>query len=96
MTSQPLHRIYAIGKRIFVLFPQNKNKIKNKIKGDNPKSDIKGANEAGDKWVSVLVKTGCFQGEDNDITNPAKLIYQNVLEAIQNIFKLEEKYSSQL
>jgi HAD superfamily hydrolase (TIGR01450 family) len=26
--------------------------------GDNPKSDIRGANAAGDNWTSVLVRTG--------------------------------------
>ena len=32
--------------------------------GDNPKSDIRGANNAG--WKSILVRTGVFKGETND------------------------------
>ncbi|GLI61622.1 hypothetical protein VaNZ11_004040 [Volvox africanus] len=30
--------------------------------GDNPAADVRGANQAGDPWVSVLVRTGVFQG----------------------------------
>ena len=29
--------------------------------GDNPKSDIRGANSAGPHWSSILVKSGCLQ-----------------------------------
>ncbi|KAM3140632.1 hypothetical protein pb186bvf_007230 [Paramecium bursaria] len=37
--------------------------------GDNPKSDIRGANNIG--WISILVRTGVFQGV-NDPVDPAK------------------------
>lgn len=37
--------------------------------GDNPKSDIKGANDAG--WISILVRSGVFHGLENDKENPA-------------------------
>ena len=30
--------------------------------GDNPASDVRGANRAGPPWVSVLVRTGVFSG----------------------------------
>ena len=30
--------------------------------GDNPRSDIRGANAAGDRWTSVLVRTGIYGG----------------------------------
>ncbi|KAG1677369.1 hypothetical protein FOA52_010748 [Chlamydomonas sp. UWO 241] len=30
--------------------------------GDNPAADVRGANAAGHPWVSVLVRTGVFQG----------------------------------
>ncbi|GIM10255.1 hypothetical protein Vretimale_14057 [Volvox reticuliferus] len=30
--------------------------------GDNPAADVRGANQAGNPWVSVLVRTGVFQG----------------------------------
>ena len=35
------------------------NPLNNRI-GDNPKSDIRGANRFGGKWKSVLVRTGIF------------------------------------
>ena len=35
--------------------------------GDNPTSDIRGANAAGERWRSVLVRTGVFRSEaEND------------------------------
>ena len=55
--------------------------------GDNPKSDIKGGNDAG--WITILVKTGMFQGEKNDKTNPAKYVVKDFKQAIQLIFELE-------
>lgn len=32
--------------------------------GDNPNSDIKGANDAG--WTSIMTRTGVFKGKEND------------------------------
>ena len=57
--------------------------------GDNPDSDIDGANRRGDKWVSILVRTGVFQGGDNSDKHPAKFVVQDVEEALNLIFKLE-------
>jgi HAD superfamily hydrolase (TIGR01456 family) len=57
--------------------------------GDNPASDIRGANQAGEAWFSVLVKTGVFKGETNDETWPAKHVADNVLDAVQFILKRE-------
>jgi ribonucleotide monophosphatase NagD (HAD superfamily) len=52
--------------------------------GDNPKSDIRGANSAGSHWRSILVRTGVFQsGADNDLEDPADFVVQDVLEAVQ-------------
>lgn len=61
--------------------------------GDNPLSDIKGANEAGDRWVSILVRTGVHQSEENDLANPANHFCQNVTEAIQYILDRESSRS---
>lgn len=50
--------------------------------GDNPASDIIGGNMYG--WNTCLVRTGVFQGGDNDENNPASFgVFPNVLEAIQ-------------
>jgi len=55
--------------------------------GDNPTTDIKGANRAG--WTSILVKSGIFKGDENDVQNPANFVVNDLKEAIQLIFKLE-------
>ena len=53
--------------------------------GDNPKSDIRGANSAGEKWTSVLVRTGVFTGVDNDAVDPADVVVYDVLDAVKYI-----------
>jgi len=55
--------------------------------GDNPLSDIKGANAA--KWKSILVRTGVWQQPNmsNDTDNPATYVCNNVLEAASIIIK---------
>lgn len=56
--------------------------------GDNPQSDICGGNMYG--WNTCLVRTGVFQGGDNDEENPAKFgVFANVLEAVQAAVKNE-------
>jgi len=50
--------------------------------GDNPRSDIRGANAAGSPWYSVLVRTGVFRGEANDAEDPAKTVVAGVKEAV--------------
>ena len=52
--------------------------------GDNPAADIRGANQAGDPWVSVLVRTGVFQGGGaNSESDPAHMVVTDVLAAVQ-------------
>lgn len=49
--------------------------------GDNPASDIIGGNMYG--WNTCLVRTGVFQGGENDEANPANFgVFPNVLEEI--------------
>ncbi len=55
--------------------------------GDNPPVDIKGANDSG--FISILVKTGVFNGVDNDKLNPAKHVVDDVGKAIDLILSLE-------
>jgi HAD superfamily hydrolase (TIGR01456 family) len=54
--------------------------------GDNPKADIKGANDASDLWSSVLVRTGVFVGKGNDEKNPADKVVDDVGDALTYIF----------
>ncbi len=55
--------------------------------GDNPPVDIKGANNSG--LISILVRTGVFEGSDNDLENPAKYVVNDVKEAAELIINLE-------
>eukprot|EP01083_Nonionella_stella_P078073 213452_1 len=55
--------------------------------GDNPRSDIRGANLRGGRWVSVLVRSGMFKGE-NDSINPAKYVFDDAAKAIESIFEM--------
>jgi HAD superfamily hydrolase (TIGR01456 family) len=50
--------------------------------GDNPQSDICGGNMYG--WNTCLVRTGVFQGGDNDEENPANFgVFPTVLDAVK-------------
>ncbi|KAK8075508.1 hypothetical protein PG997_010171 [Apiospora hydei] len=54
--------------------------------GDNPASDIIGGNMYG--WNTCLVRTGVFQGGDNDENNPANFgVFPNVLEAVKTALR---------
>jgi HAD superfamily hydrolase (TIGR01456 family) len=56
--------------------------------GDNPASDIVGGNNYG--WNTCLVRTGVFQGGENDTENPANFgVFTNVLGAVQTAIRKE-------
>ncbi|KAI9741988.1 MAG: hypothetical protein M1834_000377 [Cirrosporium novae-zelandiae] len=56
--------------------------------GDNPASDIVGGNMYG--WNTCLVRTGVFQGGENDEENPANFgVFDNVLRAVQAALRKE-------
>lgn len=55
--------------------------------GDNPKSDIRGANNCGDQWTSILVRTGVFDGMGNDEDDPAEVVVDDILNAVKYIIK---------
>ena len=55
--------------------------------GDNPKSDMRGANAAGDHWSSILVRTGIWEGGENDLEDPADHVVQDVLSAVELILR---------
>lgn len=59
--------------------------------GDNPMSDIQGANDFG--WTSMLVKTGVFRGTREEGTTgpiPAHHCVENVLEAVETALRIEK------
>ncbi|RKP05016.1 HAD-like domain-containing protein, partial [Thamnocephalis sphaerospora] len=55
--------------------------------GDNPAADIAGANGYG--WTSILVRTGVFQGRDNDQKYPAAHVADHVGDAVRWAFERE-------
>ena len=61
--------------------------------GDNPASDIAGANGFGHPFQSVLVHTGMFDPvtakSDNDISHPASITAVDVSQAIDRILEAE-------
>jgi HAD superfamily hydrolase (TIGR01456 family) len=68
----------------------NENKLPQNIYmvGDNPASDIIGGNMYG--WNTCLVRTGVFQGGENDPNNPANFgVFDNVLEAVKAAVRKE-------
>lgn len=54
--------------------------------GDNPKSDIRGANNAGSHWRSILVRTGVFVGE-NDPIDVADMVEDDILSAVNTLLE---------
>jgi ribonucleotide monophosphatase NagD (HAD superfamily) len=57
--------------------------------GDNPASDIRGANRFG--WESVLVKTGVWK-EDDDVIHDAKYVVDDVLDGVIVALQKEGRY----
>lgn len=61
--------------------------------GDNPESDIRGANEfrssQGTDWTSVLVRTGVWSPERGDGGNKPKMIVDDVKAAVEWALKRE-------
>lgn len=57
--------------------------------GDNPASDVRGANAAGGVWRSILVRSGVWNGEGkvNDAGDPAHFVCADVGEAVALILE---------
>jgi HAD superfamily hydrolase (TIGR01456 family) len=63
--------------------------------GDNPASDVRGANAAGGPWRSVLVRTGVWAGTDpatgdradNDGDDPAHFVCESAADAVAMIMR---------
>jgi ribonucleotide monophosphatase NagD (HAD superfamily) len=50
--------------------------------GDNPATDIKGANAVGGRWKSILTLTGMHPGPDNHDEHTAYQVVKDVGEAL--------------
>jgi len=59
--------------------------------GDNPAADIRGANQAGGPWRSVLVRTGVFSTGDNDPHDPAWKVVDDVSAAVDVVLEASER-----
>lgn len=61
--------------------------------GDNPKSDVRGANSAGNMYRSILVCTGVYKGgvDSNDEQDPAHYVVEGVGEAVDKVFEIENE-----
>lgn len=53
--------------------------------GDNPVTDIKGANGAGGRWRSILTLTGMHKGPGNHREHTAHQVVDDVAAALQFI-----------
>jgi len=59
--------------------------------GDNPVTDIQGANRAGNHWISILTRTGMHTNVDNDLTHPADVVVDDALAGLTWIVDQESK-----
>ncbi len=75
--GKPTKETYAYASQMLNLDPLD-SKQRVYMVGDNPASDIVGANQAG--WQSILVKTGVWKGEPD---HSAKYVFDDVLEAVK-------------
>ncbi len=57
--------------------------------GDNPRADIKGANEIG--WASFLTQTGVHQGPENDPENPATMVVNTFADSVDVVLKIQKE-----
>ncbi|KAK6454047.1 HAD-like domain-containing protein [Scheffersomyces xylosifermentans] len=67
--------------------PRNSPFEKIYMVGDNPASDIKGANDNG--WESILLRTGVYNNEDLDtlVAKPTVGVYNDVFESVEAVLK---------
>ena len=91
--GKPFHRTYEFAEE-HLRAKASKSRVKISkfyMIGDNPETDIAGANAKG--WVSILVKTGVFDVNEsvngNDKEHPAAHVVENFEEAVKLIYKLE-------
>ncbi|KAL7109834.1 hypothetical protein ACP275_06G200400 [Erythranthe tilingii] len=61
--------------------------------GDNPFVDVKGSQQAGYPWFSILTRTGVFRQRENHSQYPADMVVGTVEEAVDFILKREDASS---
>lgn len=88
--GKPHASTYEFAEQVLDSITVNKSNTKRNVYavGDNPAADIQGANGYG--WTSVLVRTGVFTGKGNSSEFPAKIVCENVEEAVEKIIASEE------
>ncbi|KAH8548665.1 HAD-like domain-containing protein [Umbelopsis sp. PMI_123] len=80
--GKPHRATYEYAEKILnSLLPDNSKLERVFAVGDNPAADIAGANAYG--WTSILVRTGVFEGKGNAPDFPAKLVCDDIEEAVQ-------------
>jgi HAD superfamily hydrolase (TIGR01456 family) len=57
--------------------------------GDNPVTDIQGANRAGEHWFSILTRTGMHTHAVNDTKHPADVLVEDALAGLEWIIQQE-------
>ncbi|KRX00687.1 HAD-like domain [Pseudocohnilembus persalinus] len=92
--GKPSVKLYEYLEQTLLQYPENQSiKFGNRYMiGDNPESDIQGANKLQD-WTTILVRTGVFQSHyegQNDKNYPAKYVVDNFKQAVELICDLEK------
>jgi ribonucleotide monophosphatase NagD (HAD superfamily) len=65
--------------------------------GDNPDTDMAGANAAGGRWRSILTRSGMFQpdpskpGGGNAVEHPGDYVVEDVGEAYDDVICKEQR-----
>jgi ribonucleotide monophosphatase NagD (HAD superfamily) len=90
IAGKPTDFTYSYAKKVLSEYAEKYNTKLDSIYmiGDNLESDIKGANAQGENWFSILVKTGVCKENSEEIQ--AKMICENVVEAVNFIFNKHE------
>lgn len=80
--GKPFKIQYDYAHSVLVDWNKGKNIDRVYMVGDNPESDIKGANDNG--WESILLRSGVFKDADWDtiVAKPTAGLYDNVFDAV--------------
>jgi len=77
--GKPWHRTFNYAyRRLQDTLGENNSLKRIYMVGDNAETDIKGANDAGDPWFSVLTRSGLFKGSGNHAEHPGREVIDDV------------------